>query len=150
MSRVPDLEKRLLQSVIVLATIAPVMAGLAGAIWGPGAAGGSMLGFGDSQFRYLSGILVGVAAAYWALIPNIEKEGERLFMLTLIVVVGGFCRAIGLLEGGPASVPVYVGLVIELVVAPGVYLWQMRVAGFAPIDHAPPPRASIDAQGPWG
>jgi hypothetical protein len=144
------MEKRLLQIVIALAALAPIVVGLSGAIWGPAMGAGSIIGFGDSQFRYLSGMLVGVGAAYWLLVPTIEKEGERLFMLTLIVVVGGFCRASSLLLGGPAGVAVYVGLVLELIVAPGVYLWQMRLARIASMDRASPPRASVDLRGPWG
>jgi hypothetical protein len=144
------MEKRLLQIVIALAALVPVVVGLAGAIWGPAMGAGSIIGFGDSQFRYLSGVLVGVGAAYWMLVPTIEKEGERLFMLTLIVVIGGFCRASSLLLGGPAGAAVYIGLVMELIVAPGAYLWQMRLARLAAMDRAPPPRASMDARGPWG
>ena len=144
------MEKRLLQIVIGLAALAPILVGVAGLVWGPALGGGSIIGFGDSQLRYLSGVLVGVGAAYWMLVPTIEREGERLFMLTLIVVIGGFCRAASLLLGGAAGAPVYVGLVLELLVAPGVYLWQMRLARLAPLDRAPPPRASVDAGGPWG
>ena len=103
-------------------------------LWGPTLTGGPLVGFGDSQFRYLSGVLVGVGAAYWMVVPSIEREGPRLFMLTLIVVVGGFSRASALLLGGPAGPAAYAALVMELIVAPGVYLWQTRIAQLASMD----------------
>jgi hypothetical protein len=133
------MEKRLLQLLIVLAACVPVLAGVAGVLRGPGMAGDVFGGAADSQFRYLSGVLVGVGAAYWLLVPTIEKEGQRLFMLTLVVVIGGFCRAIGMLIAGPAGPAAYAPLAMELVVAPAVYLWQSRLAR----------RASMDAPGPW-
>ena len=133
------MEKRLLQLVIVLAAFVPVLAGVVGVLRGPGMAGAVFGAEADSQFRYLSGILVGVGAAYWLAVPAVEREGQRLFMLTLIVVVGGFCRAVGMLIEGPAGPAAYAALSMELIVAPGVYLWQARIA------H----RASMDAPSPW-
>jgi hypothetical protein len=134
------MEKRLLRIVVVLAAIVPVAAGLAGVLRGPAIAGVSFGGAADSQFRYLSGVLAGVGVAYWLLVPKIEREGPRLFVLTLIVVAGGFSRALGMLIAGPSGPISYAALVMELVVAPGVYLWQTRLAQ----------RAQMDAPSPWG
>jgi hypothetical protein len=139
MLRAVAMEKRLLQIVIVLAAIVPVLAGVAGMVSGAAMAGGLLAGPADSQFRYLSGLLAGVGVAYWLLVPRIEREGPRLFLLTLMVVIGGFSRATGMLIGGPAGPASYAAIVMELMVAPGVYLWQMRLARLA----------SMDAPGPW-
>lgn len=133
------MEKRLLQSTVAVAAVVPVLAGLAGVLHGPGMAGAVFGGAADSQFRYLSGLLIGVGGAYWMLVPAIEREGQRLFMLTLIVVVGGFCRAFGMLVAGPAGPGAYLPLAMELVVAPALYLWQGRIARPASMD-APGPR----------
>jgi hypothetical protein len=136
----PNLETRLLQLTILLAALVPVLAGIEGVLRGPAMAGAAVFGAGpDSQFRYLSGVLAGVGVAYWMLVPAIETAGERLFMLTLIVVVGGFCRATGMLIGGPAGPAAYAALAMELIVAPAVYLWQTRLAR----------RAQMDAPSPW-
>ena len=59
------MEKRLLQSVIAVAAVVPRLAGLAGVLHGPGMAGAVFGGAADSQFRYLSGLLIGVGGAYW-------------------------------------------------------------------------------------
>ena len=99
----------------------------------------------DSQFRYLSGVVLAVGVAYWSLIPAIERQGERLSLVALIVVTGGFFRAMGLLAGGSPGFMMRAALVAELVGAPLLYLWQRRIAlkyikPGAPMDAAPAER----------
>jgi len=128
------MEKRLLQIVVIITALVPILAGLAGVMWGPAMAGYFVGAAYDSHFRYLSGILIGIGGAYWSLVPAIEREGARLSMLTLIVVIGGGCRALGMLVNGPPGAGMSGALVIELIVAPAVYLWQMRIARLASMD----------------
>jgi hypothetical protein len=91
----------------------------------------------DSHFRYLSGLLLGVGLAYWSLVPGIERQGSRISMLTLIVVIGGFCRAMGMLTNGLPGPAMSAAVVMELVVTPAIYLWQTRVARLALADARP-------------
>jgi hypothetical protein len=128
------MEKRLLQIAVAACALVPVLVGIAGVIWGPAVAGSIVGAAFDSHFRYLSGLLAGVGAAYWWLVPAIEREGQRFFLLTVIVVVGGFCRAMGLLIDGPPGVGMSAALALELIVAPGLYLWQTRLARRASMD----------------
>ena len=72
-----------------------VGAGLAGALLGPLLLRQMGDGALDSHFRYLSGLLLGIGLLFWSTIPNIERQGHRFGLLTTIVVVGGFCRALG-------------------------------------------------------
>jgi len=136
------MEKRLLQIAIALAGLIAVGAGMAGGLHGT-----LMLGdWGDpsldSHFRYLSGLLLGLGVAYWSVIPNVEREGERLSLVTLVIVTGGFFRALGLLADGSPGLVMRMALVGELVGAPLLYLWQRRIAHTstklgAPMDAAP-------------
>lgn len=136
------MERRLLQISVALAGLVPVAGGMAGVIWGPGVLGEPAHGPVDSHFRYLSGILAAIGLAYWSAIPDIEKEGTKFGLLTLIVVAGGFARAIGMLIAGPPGPLMSAALVMELVVTPLLYLWQSRVqlratsrpASFRPVD----------------
>jgi hypothetical protein len=146
MKRALLMEKRLLQAVVVAASAVPLLGGMAGVVAGPAMAGGGFGAAADSQFRYLSGLLVGIGAAYLSLAPRIEREGRRLFMLTLIVVIGGFARAIGMLTNGPPG-GMSAALIMELVVAPAVYVWQGRIAARC---ASPPVEADVDASRPWG
>jgi hypothetical protein len=134
------LDTKLLQLAVAVCGGAPVAAGLAGALFGPAMldqAGGAGL---DSHYRYLSGLLLAIGLAYWSTIPRIELAGARFALLTLIVVCGGFFRALGLLATGPSDPWMVAALVMELVVTPLLYLWQGRVAR----------RARLRSVAPWG
>ena len=130
------MEKRLLQSVVALGGLIAVGAGMAGGLHGTlmlGDWGDAAL---DSHFRYLSGLLVGLGVAYWSTIPDIERQEARIGLVTLIVVTGGFFRALGLLAIGSPGWPMRAALVVELVGAPLLYLWQRRIAQLQPMDAA--------------
>jgi Flp pilus assembly protein TadB len=121
-------EKRLLQIAIAIAGLIPVTAGM----WG-GLRGIAMLGYWgdaavDSHFRYLSGLLLAIGVAYWTTIPDIERQGARISLLTLIIVTGGFFRAFGMLADGSPGPIMTAALVVELAVTPLLYLWQLRIA----------------------
>ena len=88
----------------------------------------------DSHYRYLSGLLLAIGAAYWSTIPNIERQGARLSLLTTLVVTGGFFRAAGMLMNGSPGPWMTGALIMELVITPGLYLWQVRVAALTPMD----------------
>ena len=130
------MEKRLLQIAVAVAGLVPVGAGAAGALLGPlllGQVGDAAL---DSHVRYLSGLLLAIGLAFWSTIPHIERHGTRFGLLTLIVVTGGLCRALGMLIVGPPGVAMSLALVMELVVTPALYLWRERVGRLAAVDAA--------------
>jgi hypothetical protein len=134
------LERRLLQICVAIAGLAPVAGGIAGVLWGPAALGAPGQGAFDSHFRYLSGLLAAIGVAYWTTIPDIETEGAKFALLTLVVVAGGFSRALGMLIAGPPGAAMSAALIMELVVTPLLYLWQTRVQRLAtmpPVDAAP-------------
>ncbi len=130
------MERRLLQIALALGGLVAVFAGMTGGLHGT-----LMLGdWGDpsldSHFRYLSGLLLGLGVAYWSVIPDVEQQEGRLGLVTLIVVTGGFFRALGLLANGAPDWPMRAALVLELAGAPLIYLWQRRIARLAPVDAA--------------
>jgi hypothetical protein len=134
------LERRLLQISVAIAGLVPVAGGIAGVLWGPAALGEAALSPFDSHFRYLSGLLAAIGVAYWTTVPDIEREGARFGLLSLIVVAGGFSRALGMLIVGPPGLVMSAALVMELVVTPLLYFWQARVQRLAvspPVDAEP-------------
>jgi len=134
------MEKRLLQIAIAVAGLIAVGAGMVGGLHGAlmlGDWGDASL---DSHFRYLSGLLLGLGVAYWSTIPDIGKQEARIGLVTLIVVTGGFFRALGLLASGEPGLVMRAALVAELVGAPLLYLWQRRIALRQPMDAAAPER----------
>jgi hypothetical protein len=124
------MERRFLQIVVAIATLVPISAGAAGMLLGPRMLGADAVGSGglDSHFRYLSGLLLGIGLGYLSTVRRIEVQGGRFLLLTGIVVTGGIGRLLSLLATGAQPRAMIAALGMELVVTPGLALWQYRVA----------------------
>lgn len=122
-------EKRLLQVVVALGSLVPISAGAAGIILGPDMVdAGAVQPGGDSHYRYLSGLLLGIGIAFATTIPAIEHRSARFRLLTAIVVTGGLGRLVSLVVRGYPDRPMLFALAMELIVTPALALWQARVA----------------------
>ncbi len=123
-------ERRYLQRSVALAAVIPVLAGLYGVLFGIDGIGTnpSVNVSADSHFRYLSGLLTGIGILFLTCVPGIETKTTLFRFLTLVVVLGGLARLLGLYLTG---VPSLTMLVVELGLAPLLCLWQTRVAGLA-------------------
>ncbi|WP_230768978.1 DUF4345 domain-containing protein [Sphingomonas sp. Leaf4] len=123
----PRCERTLLQAVVALTCLLPLVAGslgmVRGATWVQSAPTVDL----DSHFRYLSGLLVGIAAGFLSCIPGIERKSGRIRLLGAIVILGGLGRLAGLGEMGLPSIGHRIGLGVELVVVPLVLAWQTRI-----------------------
>ena len=124
----PEIERRCLQVAIAAAAVVPVAAGLAGVIAGAHLYDGQNGTFPAGHARYVSGLLLGIGLAFWASIPQIERNLSRVALLAGIVIVGGLCRAVGIALGDPPSLPTVLTLAMELVVTPVAWLWTRRIA----------------------
>jgi hypothetical protein len=122
-------ERKLLQQAVGLFSIVPVAAGLFGVLFGPEGLLGDRVGVSaDSHFRYLSGLLLALGLGFWSTLPGIEEKTGRFRILTVLVVIGGIGRLLGLGLTGIPSLFMLGGLVIELFVTPLLCLWQTRIA----------------------
>jgi hypothetical protein len=106
----------------------PISAGLSGALLGPAFTGSETNLATDSHLRYLSGLLLGIGVAFWAMLPHIERRQGPFRLLTAIVFAGGLARLFGLAVAGVPPAPMLFGLAMELVVTPLLCLCQGRVA----------------------
>ncbi len=124
------MEKRALQAAVALGCLVPIGAGAVGALVGPRMLATAAVASGnlDSHFRYLSGLLLAIGIGFASTVPRIETHGGRFRLLTCLVVVGGFGRLLGLLSIGLSSPAMAAALVMELLITPGLALWQYRVA----------------------
>jgi hypothetical protein len=128
-------ERRLLQqSVAIVATI-PVAAGLYGVLFGQALTGDAVSISAESHFRFMSGLLLGIGLCFWSTLPGIETSTGRFRLLTLLIVIGGLGRLMGLGLTGLPSLFMIGGLIVELVVAPVLCLWQTRVANLYAEEH---------------
>jgi hypothetical protein len=126
-----------LQFAVALAGMVPVAAGLAGVLLGPQMAQGPLAGLAaavslDSHFRYLSGLLLGIGLAFWAMVPGIERHGAAFRLLTFVVFMGGLGRALGFALHGVPNGSMLFGLTMELVVTPALCWWQYQAAKSTP------------------
>jgi hypothetical protein len=113
-------EKRALQVCVALSGLVPVMAGASGVIQDLAGADAAPV----SHARYLSGLLLAIGLASWTTIPDIGLKAERFRLLTALVMIGGFCRLLGVAMGDVPSWPVMGALGMELFVTPLLCLWQ--------------------------
>ncbi|HEX8167489.1 MAG TPA: DUF4345 domain-containing protein [Beijerinckiaceae bacterium] len=122
-------EKRTLQQVVAIAALVPVLAGLSGVLFGHGITGDHNPSVSaDSHFRFLSGLLLGIGLCFWSTVPGIEGKTTFFRFLTLIVVLGGLARLLGLWITGIPSLFMLMALAMELIVTPALCFWQTRVA----------------------
>ncbi|GEP08814.1 DUF4345 domain-containing protein [Methylobacterium gnaphalii] len=129
-------ERRLLQRVVAVAALLPVVAGLYGVLFGIDGIGTERIVnvSADSHFRYLSGLLTGIGILFMTCVPGIEHKTGLFRFLTLVVVLGGLSRLLGLYLTGVPSLVMLGALAFELGVTPLLCLWQARVAHLAAAD----------------
>jgi hypothetical protein len=85
----------------------------------------------DSYIRFLKGMLLAIGLIYWSAIPDIERHGERITLVTFILVLGAVPRLMAVIGHGVPTIGILVSLTGELIVAPLLWLWQRHVAGVA-------------------
>lgn len=126
----PHAEKRLLQATMAVVLLLPASAVIPSILTGPGFLSQPPVVPSDldSHFRYLSGIFLALLLLFASTIPTIERQGPRVRLLGLMVVVGGLCRLWSLLSIGVPSLGHQLGLVVELGVVPLILVWQARLA----------------------
>jgi hypothetical protein len=121
-------ERKLLQQAVAIVAAIPVATGLYGVLFGQALTGDAVSISAESHFRFLSGLLLAIGLGFWSTLPSIEIHTGRFRLLTLLIVIGGLSRLIGLGLTGLPSLFMVGGLIVELVVAPFLCLWQTRVA----------------------
>ena len=118
-----------LQFVMAIACLVPIAAGLSGALMGSGVLEKGSAGISeDSQFRYLSGLLLAIGLCFLSLVPKIERATAAMRALTFIVITGGLARLAGIAILGFPSRPMLGALALELAVTPLLCLWQAKLA----------------------
>lgn len=126
-----ETERRLLQAATALACLVPLSMGLTSVLRSAEVLRGMEPPFPidlDSHYRYLSGLLLGIGLVFLASIPRIETKGAVFRTLGVVIVVGGLARLLSLIEYGAPGFGHQFGLVMELIVVPGIVLWQARLA----------------------
>lgn len=125
------MERKLLQIAFAFAGLVLVAFGLAGVFFGANFLDLSGNVVMDSYIRFLKGMLLAIGLIYWSAIPDIERHGERITLVTFILVLGAVPRLMAVIGHGVPTIGILVSLTGELIVAPLLWLWQRHVAGVA-------------------
>jgi hypothetical protein len=105
--------------------------GLAGMLLGPRALPGNEVQVDasfDSEYRFVHAFWFAVAPVIWSGLPRIEEQPVALRAAMGTVVVGGFARLRSWRKTGRPR-PIFIaGIVLELIIVPGLWVWVQRVA----------------------
>jgi hypothetical protein len=85
----------------------------------------------DSYVRFGKGVLLSIGLIYWSSIPQIERHGDRIALITLILMAGSLSRLFSLAGHGVPTLGIISNLIAGLVFVPLVWLWQRHVASRA-------------------
>ena len=125
------MERILLQVAVAVAGLVGVGLGLTGVLFGTLYADLSGDVVLDSYVRFLKGALLAIGLIYWSCIPDIERRGERISLVTFILVLGAVSRLMAVIGHGVASMGILISLVAGLILVPLLWLWQRHVASVA-------------------
>jgi Domain of unknown function (DUF4345) len=125
------MERTLLQIAVAVAGLAGVGLGLTGVVFGTLYADLSGDVVLDSYVRFLKGMLLAIGLIYWSSIPRIEQCGDRISLVTFILVAGTLARLMSVIGHGVPTVGIMSNVIAGLIFVPLLWLWQRRVARVA-------------------
>ena len=121
--------KRGLQITLGVFSLIPVIFAVLGFLHGAGRLSPDGVAPGlDNQYRYFSGMYLVVSFLIWFIIPQIERHGRLLAIVSAAIFIGGLGRVVSIMTAGQPAQDQVVAMGIELVVPVIFVLWQRIVA----------------------
>jgi Domain of unknown function (DUF4345) len=125
------MERILLQMAVAVAGLAGVGLGLTGVLFGTLYADLSGDVVLDSYVRFLKGALLAIGLIYWSCIPQIERRGDQISLVTFILVLGTLSRLLSVVGHGVPTLGIVANLIAGLILVPLLWLWQRHLASAA-------------------
>ena len=125
------MERRLLQAAVAVAGFAGVLLGLTGVLFGTLHADLSGDVVLDGYVRFGKGVLLAIGLIYWSCIAQIERRGDRISLVTFILVFGTLSRLFSVVGHGVPTLGIVANLIAGLILVPLLWLWQRHVAARA-------------------
>jgi hypothetical protein len=125
------MERKLLQAAVAVAGFAGVLLGLTGVLFGTLHADLSGDVVLDGYVRFGKGVLLAIGLIYWSCVPQVERRGERISLVTFILVFGTLSRLFSLVGHGVPTLGIVANLIAGLILVPLLWLWQRHVAARA-------------------
>ncbi|HEY9090955.1 DUF4345 domain-containing protein [Parasphingorhabdus sp.] len=120
---------KLFRIAIIIFAFIPLYFGITGTISGAAqlAGGEPAASAVDNQFRYLSGIYIGLAIMLFYAAGDVIARGQIFRLAMLAVFIGGLGRLVSYLTIGGAELWQTGGMVTELLAPPLFLIWQAYV-----------------------
>ena len=83
----------------------------------------------DNQYRYLSGVYIGVSLMIFYSAGDMRRRGDLFRFAIFAIFIGGCARAVSYLTIGAPPTEQIAGMVIELL-APLLLLWRARAVRY--------------------
>ncbi|MEO9599902.1 DUF4345 domain-containing protein [Parasphingorhabdus sp.] len=80
----------------------------------------------DNQYRYLSGVYIGVALMIFYSAGDLRRRAMLFRFAIFFFFIGGCARAVSYLTVGPPATEQFLGMIVELL-SPLLLLWQAKV-----------------------
>jgi hypothetical protein len=125
------MERKLLQAAVAVAGFAGVLLGLTGVLFGTLHADLSGDVVLDGYVRFGKGVLLAIGLIYWSCVPQVERRGERISLVTFILVFGTLSRLFSVVGHGVPTLGIVANLIAGLILVPLLWLWQRHVAARA-------------------
>ena len=125
------MERKLLQAAVAVAGFAGVMLGLTGVLFGTLYADLSGDVVLDGYVRFGKGVLLAIGLIYWSCVPQVERRGDRISLVTFILVFGTLSRLFSVVGHGVPTLGIVANLIAGLILVPLLWLWQRHVAARA-------------------
>ena len=128
------MERKLLQAAVAAAGFAGVFLGLTGVLFGTLYADLSGDVVLDGYVRFSKGLLLAIGLIYWSCVPQVERRGDRISLVTFILVFGTLSRLFSVVGHGVPTLGIVANLLAGLILVPLLWLWQRHVASVAQRD----------------
>ena len=125
------MERKLLQAAVAVAGFAGVFLGLTGVLFGTLYADLSGDVVLDGYVRFGKGLLLAIGLIYWSCVPQVERRGDRISLVTFILVFGTLSRLFSVVGHGVPTLGIVANLIAGLILVPLLWLWQRHVAARA-------------------
>jgi len=125
------MERKLLQIAVAVAGLIGVVLGLTGVLFGTLHADLSGDVVLDSYVRFAKGVLLAIGLVYWSCVAQIERRGDRISLVTFILVLGTLSRLFSVVGHGVPTVGIMGNLIAGLILVPLLWLWQRHIARIA-------------------
>jgi hypothetical protein len=118
------LERRLLQIALAIVGLVAILFGVTGLFFGTSLSGVTLGVTMEGYVRFIKGVLIAAGLIYWSAIPRLEARGERIGVVSFLLVFGAAGRLLAVVGHGFPTVGLMVSLIGELVVVPLLWWWH--------------------------